>query len=324
MDESLPIRQLRVNETRQWIVAADQGGLRLEAFLAPTFPSYSRREITELISTGQVFLNGHPTKKGMRVQVGDTVVAPAALPLRPNATLPIKVVYADDTVVVLDKPAGIPSLALRHDEMDTVANFLLACFPDTSAAGSHSLEAGLVHRLDTPTSGLLLAARTPFAYSSLREQFRARTVEKYYLALVEGELRVGGQSTLGLAPAGPHGKRMRAGTTGKTRDGLTTYTPLEIFLGHSLVKIHITTGVRHQIRVHLATLGHPIVGDLDYGVANRAARLYLHAEVLSFTHPATNQRIRFASPPPSDFLSLVENLRAHREGLIDNPLQRKV
>lgn len=313
-----------MKETRQSIVAADQGGLRLEAFLAPTFPSYSRREVAELIATGQVFLNGHPSKKGVRVQAGDTIVAPAALPLRSNATLPIKVVYADDTVVVLDKPAGIPSLALRHDETDTVANFLLARFPGTSAVGSRSLEAGLVHRLDTPTSGLLLAACTPFAYSSLREQFRARTVEKYYIALVEGELRVGGQSALSLAPAGPRGKRMHAVTAGKKRDGLTTYTPLEIFPGHSLVKIHITTGMRHQIRVHLATLGHPIVGDTDYGAANRATRLYLHAEVLAFTHPATNQRIRFVSPLPSDFLPLVENLRAHRQGLVDKLLQRKV
>ncbi|MGH7964833.1 MAG: S4 domain-containing protein, partial [Candidatus Binatia bacterium] len=159
-----------MNELRQWVVAADQNGLRLDSFLAASFSSYSRREIIALISAGRIFLNGRPAKKGERIRVGDTITAPAALLLCPNATLPITVVHADDTLVVFDKPAGIPSLALRHDETQTVANFLLASFPETSTIGSRPLESGLVHRLDTSTSGLLLAARTPFAYSSLREQ----------------------------------------------------------------------------------------------------------------------------------------------------------
>ncbi|MGH8007946.1 MAG: hypothetical protein ACREQ3_13175, partial [Candidatus Binatia bacterium] len=106
------------------------------------------------------------------------------------------------------------------------------------------------------------------------------------------------------------GKRMRVVAVGQKQEALTTYTPLEILPAHTLVRAHIATGVRHQIRVHLATLGHPIVGDTDYGAAGGAARLYLHAEVLGFTHPITKRRIRFTSPPAPDFLRLVEDLRA--------------
>ncbi|MBI3300623.1 MAG: hypothetical protein HYZ72_00875 [Deltaproteobacteria bacterium] len=150
----------------QWVVAANEEAWRLDTFLAARLRPLPRRDIVELIARGQVLLNGRPGKKGLRVRVGDTVTAPAALSLPPNPALPIDVVYADDTVLVLDKPAGIPSLALRHSETDTVANFLVARFPETVTAGPRPLESGVVHRLDTATSGLLLAARTRWGIRS--------------------------------------------------------------------------------------------------------------------------------------------------------------
>ncbi len=288
----------------QWVVATSEEALRLDTFLARRFPSLSRREIVELVASGRARLNGHSGKKGTRVCQGDIIAAPSLPALTPNPDLPITVIYVDDTVVVLDKATGIPSIALRHVETHTVANFLVASFPETLTVGPHSLECGLIHRLDTATSGLLLAARTPEAYASLREQFHSRTVEKQYVAVVEGCLRTSGQVTSCLAPSGLRGQLMRLVPTGQGQEASTAYEPVATSLSRTSVRLTITTGVRHQIRVHLATLGHPIVGDRHYGSPSGAPRLYLHAEVLAFTSPATGQRVRCMSPAPQDFFAV--------------------
>ena len=299
-----------MSEVVQWVVAANEGAVRLDTFLATRLQPLPRRDIAALIASGQVLLNGRTSKKGLRVHAGDTVTAPVVCSVRPNPALPIAVVYADDTVVVLDKPAGIPSLALRHTETDAVTNFLVARFPETVTVGPRPLESGLVHRLDTPTSGLLLAARTPAAYASLRKQWSARTVEKQYLAVVAGQLQAGGQVSCGLAPAGPRGQRMRVVAPGQGQAARTLYAPVEALPGYTLVRVTLATGVRHQIRAHLAALGHPIVGDTCYGAAAQTVRLCLHAEALAFLHPTTGQHVRFTSPTPPDFSAFVEHLRA--------------
>ncbi|HEV8713734.1 MAG TPA: RluA family pseudouridine synthase [Candidatus Binatia bacterium] len=302
----------------QWVVAAGEEGLRLDAFLAghlsSLVPSLSRREIAELITARRVRVNGRPSKKGERVCAGDTVTAPAMLPFPANAALPIRVVYAEDTLVVLDKAAGIPSIALRHSETDTVANFLAARFPETVTAGPRPLECGLLQRLDTATSGLLLAARTPDAYASLRRQLHARTVEKQYLAVVEGHLHGSGQVTARLVPSGPRGRHMRVTADGQGQEANTAYVPVAASDRYTLLRITITTGVRHQIRVHLAALGHPIVGDAHYGAAHGASRLYLHAAALAFTSPATGQRAHCTSPAPQEFAALVKRMQGMVEG----------
>jgi len=296
-----------VADDLQWVVAANEEALRLDTFLAHRLPSLSRREIVELVASGRARLNGHPGKKGTWVHQGDIITAPSAPALAPNPDLPIAVRYVDDAVVVLDKAAGIPSIALRHTETETVANFLVASFSETLTVGPRSLECGLIHRLDTATSGLLLAARTPAAYASLREQFHSRTVEKQYVAVVEGYLRTSGQVTSCLTPSGPRGQFMRTAPTGQ--EAYTAYVPIATSPSRTLVRLTITTGVRHQIRVHLATLGHPIVGDTHYGSPSGAPRLYLHAEALAFTSPATGQRVRCTSPISQDFAALVKHLQ---------------
>jgi 23S rRNA pseudouridine1911/1915/1917 synthase len=217
----------------------------------------------------------------------------------------------DTTFVVLDKPAGIPSVALRYTQTDTVANFLTAHFPETAQAGPRPLEAGLVHRLDTDTSGLLLAARTPDAYVALREQFGTRSVRKTYLAIVVGRLPIRGQVTFRLAPAGLGRRSMRVVATEQGQEALTRYTPIEILPAHTLVRLTIPTGVRHQIRVHLAALGYPLVGDVLYGSTQGQGpqRLCLHAERLSFHHPITGQEMQFTSPLPRDFSTILQHLQ---------------
>jgi 23S rRNA pseudouridine1911/1915/1917 synthase len=301
-----------VSQFLQWTVAANETNVRLDAFLTTRLAPLSRRAIRTLIARREILVNGRTSKKGLRLHPGDLVRVPAPPPLYEHAALPIEVIYADPDLVVLNKPAGIPSVALHYDETDTVANFLAACFPETADAGPHPLESGLVHRLDTATSGLLIAARTPTSYAFLRHQFHMHTVEKRYLALVKGNCTITGQKVFGLAPTGPRGQRMQLVTTGEGQEASSIYEIVEMLPQHTLIQVTITTGVRHQIRAHLAGLGHPVVGDTVYGNEEESSRLCLHAHALGFVHPATGQQLRFASPLPQDFLSCLESRRHPR------------
>ena len=175
--------------SQQWEVTESHPALRLDAFLHSRLPAVAKREIIEWIAAGRVHINARPGKKGDRLHSGDQVSLVALVSLAANPQLAIPVLFADEALLILDKPAGIPSIALRHDETDTVPNFLLAHFPETATASPRPLEAGVVHRLDTSTSGLLIVARTPFTYTALRKAFQSHTVEKQYLALVEGQVR---------------------------------------------------------------------------------------------------------------------------------------
>jgi 23S rRNA pseudouridine1911/1915/1917 synthase len=311
LDEDRSFAELDVEDVLQWEVASDEDALRLDAFLARRLTMLSRRERAALIAERRVLLNNRPAPKGAAVHAHDLVTAHVVIRLAPTPTALIIIVHADADVVVVNKLAGTPSVALRHSDLHTVANFLIGHFPETAAAGPHPLEAGLVHRLDTDTSGLLLAARTPAAYAALREQFRQRTVEKYYLALVEGILAHKGEISLALEPTGPQGRRMHPVAPGQGQPALTLYQPEEQMPAHTLVRVTLVTGVRHQIRAHLAVLGHPIVGDTLYGQAGQTpSRLCLHAETLSFHHPGTGQKMRLTSPPPEDFTAVLEQVRS--------------
>ena len=282
--------------------------VRLDKFVAARLPEVSRRTLTALIAAGRIQLNHRRIKKGASVQTGDTVQAYIDRQLQPNPSLSIPVLYAGTAVLVLNKPAKMPSVALRPTQTDTVANFLLARFPETAMASPSPLEAGLVHRLDTATSGLLVAARTRAAYTALRRQFSTCQVEKLYVARVVGHFDFSGHIRFFLAPVGKGGQRMRvieaqADQRGrpKSQEALSTYTPLERLAHSTLVRIQIHTGVRHQIRAHLASLGYPVVGDTLYGAPGGVQRLKLHAESIRFAHPETEELVHIMSPAPADF-----------------------
>jgi 23S rRNA pseudouridine1911/1915/1917 synthase len=311
VDENRAFPKLGASSTLQWIVTPAEDAWRLDSFLARRLAALSRREGAALIAERRVLLNGRPAPKGVRVRAGDfiSVSLPATSDSRP--ALPVTIEYSDDSLIIVNKPSGLPSVALRHTDAQTVANFLLAQFPETAETGSRPLEAGLVHRLDTDTSGLLLAARTPAAYTALREQFRSRSLGKHYLAIVKGILKGQGRITHRLEPTGPRGQRMRPSTSERGQEAFTRYVSIERLPHHTVVRLTISTGVRHQIRVHLATLGHPLVGDKMYGEADQlAARLCLHAETLTFRHPASGRKFSYTSPPPEDFSAVLEQLRS--------------
>jgi 23S rRNA pseudouridine1911/1915/1917 synthase len=301
-----------VSQTHHWTVTPEENGVRLDALLAHRLPSFSRRERTALIATRQVLVNGRAVPKGTTVFTNDQVTVSLTDRLSPQPTLPIGVIYADDEIVVVDKPVGLASVALRHSDTHTVANFLVAHFPDTTSAGPRQLEAGLVHRLDTDTSGLLLASRTPSAYAELRRQFQAHAVQKTYHAIVKGRVELAGRIDCSLASSGVRGQRMRVVATLVGQEALTVYAPVRHLPEHTVLQVTIVTGVRHQIRAHLAALGHPIVGDTLYGGAplQPDTRLCLHAETLTLRHPRTDRDLCFTSPPPEDFSSILEHLQA--------------
>ncbi len=288
----------------EWGVSQAETGIRLDRFLATHLPTLSRRELAELIALKAVFVNGYPARKGQHLTQGDIVGAHLHTGLSPNPKLDLVVLFADEAFVAIDKPAGMPSLVLRHSETMTVANFLAARFPETLSVGSAQREAGLVHRLDTDTSGVLIAARTSAAYTHLRTQFNQRRVYKEYRAVVEGHFQPAGAFHFFLAPRGPHRRHMQVVHNTAAQEALATYVPLQSGADWTLVQIIIETGVRHQIRAHLSALGYPIWGDRLYGSHVQKDALHLHAHVIGFRHPVSTEpvrQIRIVSPLPQIF-----------------------
>lgn len=289
-------------------VPADADGTRLDTFLSRSLPTLSRRAAQSALERGDVTVNHRVGRKGMllrvgdRVKVADTIVEPKRL--APNPDLPIDVVYEDSQIVVLDKPARIPSLALSADETDTVANFLLARFPETANVGK-PLEPGIVHRLDTDTSGLLLVARTPEAHAALREQFARHRVRKEYLAVVSGYIAGSGEIRKPLTADRHDARRVKVASPGDetAQTAVTRYRAISSTKSFSVLVVEIETGARHQIRVHLASLGYPLVGDRLYGDKMRkdSRRQLLHACYLEIDQLGRRQRMEFRSAAPHDF-----------------------
>jgi 23S rRNA pseudouridine1911/1915/1917 synthase len=289
---------------------------RLDKVVAKLF-GVSRGRAMNWIAEGRVRIDGKRAPKGAPVAAGAriSVERPPPDQPEPQPELAIRIVHADQHVVVADKPAGMPSHPLKPGEKGTAANALVARFPELAAVGPLIREGGLVHRLDTDTSGLLLAARTDAAYQMLRAQFTARTVEKGYLALAAGELHAGGEIALPLAHDPHDARRMMAisdpeyAAEHAARAAVTRFAPVERRGGFTLLEIEIPTGVMHQIRAHLAFIGHPLAGDALYGGPLLAGldRHFLHAARLAFAHP-DGSRARYESALPPDLAAALAAL----------------
>lgn len=237
---------------------------RLDAFVRRVCPALSRRVAHRLIDDGLVRVNGHVAAKGTRLAAGDRVVLPAVR-LEPEPDLPVGIVHVDEHLIVVDKPGGMPAHALDPRQRGTVAAFLAGRFPETAGLGD-PLTSGLVHRLDTGTSGLLLAARTPEAHATLRAAFRAGGVAKRYLALVAGAPPPHATIDRALAHDPRDRRRMIAALPGQRAwPARTEITTLRSTGDRALVEATLHTGVTHQVRVHLALLGCPVLGDALYG-----------------------------------------------------------
>jgi 23S rRNA pseudouridine1911/1915/1917 synthase len=279
-------------------------GKRLDAFLRERLPEYSRSRLQTWIREARVQVNGAAGKPATILRgVEEIDVQPAHLAaLRATAEdIPLSVLYEDPGVVVIDKPAGMVVHAGAGVHAGTVVNALLHRFSLLSSVGG-DLRPGIVHRLDRFTSGVLLVARTDAAHRDLAEQFQSRQVEKIYLTLVEGALTGSGRVQKPIARDPRNRARMTARlSTGRT--ALTDWKALECFTGFTFLEIRLGTGRTHQIRAHMAALGHPVAGDRLYG--GRASpwnRYFLHAHRLGFRSPATGEQVVVKSPLPPDLM----------------------
>jgi 23S rRNA pseudouridine1911/1915/1917 synthase len=278
---------------------------RVDKAIAREFPDASRNRIAELFEEGHVRVKGKKAKKGDFIEAGDLVEltrapeAPGAARPLPDPSIELVVLLERPDVVVIDKPAGIPSQPLRAGELGTIANALAHRYPECAALGDDPRDGGLVHRLDIGTSGVLVAARTAEAYRALRDAFGEKLVEKTYLAITEGR-PVSRESD---APLMQRGKKVVVDQT----DGLAAYTAFSVEKATgtlALVKCSARTGRMHQVRAHLAHLAAPILGDTLYGGSPHGDGFFLHASSIAFT--VSGERIEVSSPLPARFDAVLQ------------------
>jgi 23S rRNA pseudouridine1911/1915/1917 synthase len=279
---------------------SSETGLRLDLFLQQRLPQYSRSRIQSWIKDARATVNGSPAKSSALLHEGDAIsVEPAELvPL--NAApedLPVEVLYEDDAVIALNKPAGLVVHAGAGNHEGTLVNRLVHRFQALSTLGG-DLRPGIVHRLDKETSGVILVARTDAAHRALAEQFSERTVEKTYIALVHGKVAADSGRITKKIDRDPVRRTRMTAKLGTGREALTDYRVRQRFEKFTLLEVRIGTGRTHQIRVHLASLGHLVAGDRLYG-APAADRMFLHAWKIVFTSPATGERVTVEAPLPA-------------------------
>jgi 23S rRNA pseudouridine1911/1915/1917 synthase len=290
-------------------IPLEMAGLRLDQALARLLPDESRTRLARLVEEGHVRVNGASAAARLKLKSGESVEValaprPADTAFRPE-DIALPVLHEDGHLLVIDKPAGLVVHPGSGNWEGTMLNALLHHAPATA----NLPRAGIVHRLDKDTSGLLVVAKSEAAQQSLTRQLAARTVKRTYLALARGRVERDGtvEAPIGRHPV--HRTRMAVVATGKP--AVTHYRVRERFAAHTLLECDLETGRTHQIRVHLASIGHPLEGDATYARkgAIEFGRQALHAWRLAFLHPAGGEPVSFESPLPEDFAVLLESLR---------------
>src|ERR1041384_3642966 len=301
-------------------IGPEHAGTRLDVYLASQFDGWSRARLQRLIENEDVLVNGKVAKPSYKLREHDEIevelIAPPADFFTPE-NIPLEIVYEDDVLVVVNKPAGLVVHPAAGTPSGTLANALAYHFQQLAGGGVRS---GIVHRLDRDTSGLLVVAKTDAALENLSDQFRDRTVFKSYVALVHGRVANSGKIDQPLARDPSNRTRMAVVRGG--RNALTLYRVRQAFDRFTLLDVELKTGRTHQIRVHLAWLKHPVVGDETYGGGRdntiqdpqlrarvrNLKRQFLHAEKLGFTHPTTHEFVKFETALPKDLSGFLDAL----------------
>jgi 23S rRNA pseudouridine1911/1915/1917 synthase len=306
-------------------VTAEAAGERLDAFLAARVEGWSRARLQDLIEEAAVLVDGRTAKPAYKVRAGDCIEIELTLPPAEAFTpenIPVAVIYEDDDLIVINKPAGLvvhPAAGISHG---TLANALAFHFEQLSTRAGVA-RPGIVHRLDRGTSGLMLVAKTEAAHEHLAGQFRARKVFKSYLALAHGQVEKR-KGEIDQPIARDPGSRVRMAVVRGGRPALSVYRVRECFDRFTLLEVELKTGRTHQIRVHLAWMKHPVVGDEIYGAGrdktiadaevrravSKLNRQFLHSAELGFRHPATGEEMKFKAELPVELSSLLQLIKS--------------
>ncbi len=295
-------------------VSEDQAGTRLDVLVGSLHPELSRSRGQKLIAEQTVTVNGEPAKANYKVRAGDLIVVKVPEPAAMTVTaekIPLDILFEDNDLLVVNKPPGMVVHPGAGNYSGTLVNALLDHCHDLSGIGG-VVRPGIVHRLDKDTSGLLVVAKNDRAHLSLAIQLKEHTMSRKYMTLVHGEIR----EPKGMvdAPIGrdPRDRKKKAVITRNARPAVTRYRVLERFGDYTLVECSLETGRTHQIRVHLAYLGHPVAGDPVYGPRKNPLKLAgqaLHAFALSFKHPSDGRQLEFTADLPPYFQQLLTDLR---------------
>jgi 23S rRNA pseudouridine1911/1915/1917 synthase len=293
-------------------IIADADGVRVDSYLAAVNKELSRSYIQKLIDDGQVLVNNRIVKSNYKLRINETITMniPEPVELKLNAeNISLDILYEDDDVIVVNKPQGMVVHPAVGNHSGTLVNALLGHCNDLSGING-VMRPGIVHRIDKDTSGVLLIAKNDSAHRNLAEQIKEHSVNRRYIALVEGIVKPDKGTIEGAIGRHPvDRKKMDIVPGGKF--AVTHFSVLKRFKKHTLVEAKLETGRTHQIRVHMAHIGHPVVGDAVYGIKKQEYDLKgqaLHAAVLGFVHPRTGQYIEFKAPLPLYFEELIKKL----------------
>jgi 23S rRNA pseudouridine1911/1915/1917 synthase len=298
----------------EFFINEEEAGKRVDVFLSEKLENMSRSQIQKLIEEENIKVNEKKTKSNYKTRLNDriTVVIPKPVQLEVlPEDIDIEILYEDDDIAVVNKPQGMVVHPAAGNYTGTLVNALLARCKNLSGING-VIRPGIVHRIDKDTSGVLVVAKNDNAHRSLAEQIKEHTVKRIYIALTEGVMK-SDHGTINL-PIGRHPvERKKMAVVSKNgKHAVTHYNVLERFKENTLIEARLETGRTHQIRVHMAYIGHPLVGDPVYGYKKQKYKLKgqaLHAKTLGFIHPSTGEYMEFSSPIPDYFSELIEKLR---------------
>lgn len=293
--------------------------MRADKAISAALPALSRSAVQALIQDGRVLCNGAPVQKSTKLPVQSvlTVEIPPARPLEVVAqNIPLNIVYEDGDLLVVNKPKGMVVHPTAGNEDGTLVNALLYHCGDSLSGINGVIRPGIVHRIDKDTSGLLIVAKNDAAHRSLAEQIKAHSFTREYRAVVYGRIKADGTVDAPIARHPQERKRMAVVRSPAAREAVTHYFVVRHFIGFTQLRLRLETGRTHQIRVHMAYIGHPVAGDPVYGpkkVITSLGGQCLHAGLIGFVHPRTGQYMEFEAPLPPYFTDFLKTLRPEED-----------
>ena len=289
--------------------------MRLDKYLAEQFPEQTRSYLQKLIKEGQVLVNGKTVKSGYQLSKGDevsvTIPEPKELDVEPQK-MDLDIVYEDEDVILINKPKGMVVHPAPGHTTDTLVNGLLYHCKDNLSGINGVARPGIVHRIDRDTTGILIVCKNDMSHNSIAAQLKEHSINRRYRALVHGNLKEDTGTVEGPIGRHPVDRKKMAINERNGKPAVTHYTVLERFGNYTLIECKLETGRTHQIRVHMTSIGHPLVGDEVYGPAKSPFKLQgqcLHAMVLGFVHPRTGEYMEFSADLPEYFEDLLKKLR---------------